>query len=555
MSKRRPDVDEEVAEYVQQSMNKLMEQIDLSVENRLNEKLKPREHGTPKLKFSEADKKLILQNIDDAAKHAATRYDDETGKAEFSKWKYDQAIPTPAEFETFLFVCEQKALDPRANQIYFQKRGGRATYIVAIDSYRLMAERSGTYRASDDITQYFDAQHKPYYGPGPDHCVVACWKKDTADGEWYKLSQIGFFNEYKQTYGKGQNAKPTAMWEKMGRSQLEKCTEAKLLRKGWPAELGGVYTKEEMEQATNDTAFAPEDPNKGSTVAQDLDNLRKGAPNKGHGQEGMKKDEPKPKGDGKPKPEEKKADAGKKTEVPADPMDAICENCIDGHTRKQHDGETGNGACMVDNCRCDGFVDVPAAAACEKVRINTAEEGKPEKWVDMTKCWGKVIESTAPGPAKTAFASVRVYGLPNDLFKDPNDFFVCRHHSLWPAVDMMLGEKCVFLFETRIDKGEKKPENKGKVWQQIEDVLFIGSRQFVGGKPVAPPDEQAQEPSPDDTAQEPAPEDPVVPQETTMSGTEATAAVYGPPQPATPAKTGGVEGVFDDGKAKPRKKK
>ena len=194
------------------------EEMGVQIEERLRD-LPASRASAPVLKFNEKDKKAILNLILNEARNNATKYDDDAGKKVFSEFKYEEQIPTDEELDRFLFVCEQKALDPRANQIYFQKRAGTRVFLVAIDSYRLQAERSGHYRASAKPTEYFDQNHKPYYGDAPHHCVTYCWKQDDT-GAWFEIAQIAFFDEYKQTYRGG---KLNDMWARMGRSQLEKC--------------------------------------------------------------------------------------------------------------------------------------------------------------------------------------------------------------------------------------------------------------------------------------------------------------------------------------------
>jgi phage recombination protein Bet len=137
------------------------------------------------------------------------------------------------ELEIFLHQCRKTGLDPLAKQIYFQKRGGKMTIITGIDGYRLVADRTGHYAGNDD--PIFDDDAKPTKATVTVYKIVGGVRcAFTASARWSQYfpgDALGF------------------MWKKMPHLMLGKCAEALALRKAFPAELSGVYTAEEMEQA------------------------------------------------------------------------------------------------------------------------------------------------------------------------------------------------------------------------------------------------------------------------------------------------------------------
>lgn len=141
---------------------------------------------------------------------------------------------TNSEFQLFLHVCQRTGLDPFMRQIYSIPRGGQRTIQTSIDGLRLIAERSGRYSPGKESFYNYDDKG----------CLIsstAYIKKMTPDGTWHEVSATAMFSEY--------NPGNNTFWKKMPHVMLAKCAEALALRKAFPAEMSGVYTSEEMNQA------------------------------------------------------------------------------------------------------------------------------------------------------------------------------------------------------------------------------------------------------------------------------------------------------------------
>ena len=161
---------------------------------------------------------------------------------------------SPDELKLFAYACQRTGLDPFSRQIYAIKRGGKMTISSGIDGLRSIAERTGQLDGSSS------------YWCGEDGVWVDVWLSSKPPaaaktilhrkGASHPFTACARFADYNAGQG---------LWSKMPAAMIAKCSEALALRKAFPADLSGVYSTDEMDQAVEPVTVttAPALPAKG----------------------------------------------------------------------------------------------------------------------------------------------------------------------------------------------------------------------------------------------------------------------------------------------------
>jgi phage recombination protein Bet len=153
----------------------------------------------------------------------------------------------------FAIQCKRTGLDPITRQIYALPIGGKLTITASIDGLRLIAERSGKYEGQTpamwcgDDGKWLDVwlDVKP-----PRACKVGVYKSGFREA----LYATALFNEYVTTSG--------PMWKKMPALMISKVAESLALRKAFPNEMSGIYSENELDQASQEQAKDVTEPKK-----------------------------------------------------------------------------------------------------------------------------------------------------------------------------------------------------------------------------------------------------------------------------------------------------
>jgi phage recombination protein Bet len=142
------------------------------------------------------------------------------------------------ELRLFAYACQRTGLDPFSKQIYAIRRSGRMTIQAGIDGLRAIAERTGELDGSHTEWCGDDGQWSDVWlsAKPPAAAKTTIWRK----GSSHPFTGVARFADYNAGQG---------LWSKMPAAMIAKCSEALALRKAFPANLSGVYSTDEMEQA------------------------------------------------------------------------------------------------------------------------------------------------------------------------------------------------------------------------------------------------------------------------------------------------------------------
>lgn len=175
---------------------------------------------------------------------------------------------TNDELAMFLQYCQRTGLDPFARQIYLSERRAKdqqtGNWTVSrkpettIDGFRVIAERNGQY--AGQLGPFWcgsDGQWRDVWvaQEPPVAARVGILRHDFKEPLW----AVALYEEYVQTAGQGNEKRPNSMWAKMPANQLAKCAESLALRRAFPRELSGLYTREEMPSEQHEAKQAQAD--------------------------------------------------------------------------------------------------------------------------------------------------------------------------------------------------------------------------------------------------------------------------------------------------------
>lgn len=160
------------------------------------------------------------------------------------------------ELALFVQTSQRLGLDPFARQVFavfrYDKKSNRNVMSIqtSIDGYRLIAARSNDY--AGQVGPWWcgeDGEWRDVWlaKVAPSAARVGVLRTQFRE----PIYAVARFEAY-ASYDK--DGALTSMWSRLGDVMIAKCAESLALRRAFPAELSGIYTREEMAQADDPEA-------------------------------------------------------------------------------------------------------------------------------------------------------------------------------------------------------------------------------------------------------------------------------------------------------------
>ena len=138
--------------------------------------------------------------------------------------------PTDGELMFFMLYCKRHGLDPFSKQAHLIKTKNGPAVCLGIDSMRKFAAQTGEYGGQDEPAFELDAKGAVVA------CKVVVYR--IVQGQRVPFPAVAWTAESRGT---------SPIWSQRPRGMMEKCAEAKALRKAFPERCGAFYTPDEME--------------------------------------------------------------------------------------------------------------------------------------------------------------------------------------------------------------------------------------------------------------------------------------------------------------------
>ena len=152
---------------------------------------------------------------------------------------------TDADLKRFLLTCKEYGFSPMRRQLYAMAAGGRIVMEATIDGLLSLAAASPDFAGVEETVYEYDKD-----GHVGKATVKVC--RFSPKGERYVAATTSaLWKEYGEPAiaklsDRGRDFSP---WVKMPTVMLEKVALARCLRRAFPRELGGLYSRDEMEGA------------------------------------------------------------------------------------------------------------------------------------------------------------------------------------------------------------------------------------------------------------------------------------------------------------------